>query len=146
MSSYLAYSYSIGLTKEEENKINERVYYSQEQFYQGFNKGLKLSLMAYSIYSLTTTVAYASDACPVNDQCPAPSQVPSKSPSSAPRRQQKQLAKPQPGFKPVAPGVKGVAIGGATGVCTAALQSGDFIYGFLCAILLVGIGWVNNRE
>ena len=59
MSSYLAYSYSIGLTKEEENKINERVYYSQEQFYQGFNKGLKLSLMAYSINSIFCFLSFA---------------------------------------------------------------------------------------
>ena len=140
MSSYLAYSYSVGLTKEEENKINEKVNYSQKKFYQGFNKGLKVSLMVYSIYSLTTSVAYASD------QCPESNPTPTKSPSSAPGRNQKQLVKPKPGFKPVAGSVKGTAIGGATAVCGAALQSGDFVYGFLCAMLLVGIGWVNNRE
>jgi hypothetical protein len=137
MSLYLAYSYSSCLTKKEENKINERVHYSQEQFYQGFNKGVKFSLMAYSIYSLTTTVAYASDQCPSTDTCPSPANPPAPGTD---------VVKPKPGFKPLPSAAKGAAIGGATGVCGAALQSGDFIYGLLCGLLLVGIGWVNNRE
>ena len=132
MSLYLAYCYSSCLTEEEENRINERVSQSQEQFYRGFNKGLKFSLMAYSIYSLTTRVAYAVD------QCPEPDPTPAKCPRG------KEIAKP--GFKPVSPAAQGAAIGGATGVCGAALQSGDFIYGLLCAIFLIGVGIVNNRE
>ena len=132
MSGYLCYSYSSCLSQEEENEINERVIQSQEQFCKGFNKGLKVSLMIYSIYSLTTRVVYA------NDQCPEPTKSPS------PRG--KELVKPKPGFKPVPAGAKGVAIGGAGGVCTAALQSGDFVLGVMCAILLIGIGIINNRE
>ena len=136
MSGYLCYSYSSCLSQEEESEINERVFQSRELFCRGFNKGLKVSLMIYSIYSLTTTVVHA------NDQCPEPD----KSPSPAPRRRGKELVKPRPGFKPVPAGAKGVAIGGAGGVCTAALQSGDFVLGVMCAILLIGIGIINNRE
>ena len=140
MSGYLCYSYSSCLSQEEENEINERVNQSQEQFYKGFNKGLKVSLMVYSIYSLTTTVVHA------NDQCPEVDPRPNKSPSLAPRRNGKELVKPKPGFKPVPAGARGVAIGGAGGVCTAALQSGDFVLGLMCAILLIGVGVINNRE
>ena len=133
MSGYLYYSYSSCLSQEEENEINERVIESQEQFCKGFNKGLKVSFIIYSIYLLTTTVVDA------NDQCPEPA----KSPSS---ESGKELVKPKPYFKPVPAGVKGVAIGGVEGVCTAALQIGDFILGLMCAMLLIGIGVINNRE
>nr|ULD16107.1 hypothetical protein [Cylindrotheca closterium] len=140
MSEYLCYSYSSCLSQEEENEINERVSQSQEQLYKGFNKGLKVSLIVYSIYSLTTTIVHA------NDQCPGVDPAPNKSPSSAPRRNGKELVKPKPGFKPVYARAKGVAIGGAGGICTAALQSGDFVLELMCAIVLIGVGVINNRE
>lgn len=141
MSGYLAYSYSICLTKEEENEINRRVVESQKELSRGFNTGLKMSLTLYSIYSITTRAAYASDSCPTTDTCPVPSQANGSQPNKAVVK-----PKPKPGFKPVPAGAKGVAIGGAGGVCTAALQSGDFVLGLLCAGLLIGIGIINNRE
>ena len=139
MSGYLAYSYSICLTKEEENEINQRVFKSQKEFSRGLNIGLKMSLTLYSIYSLTTRPAYASDSCPTTDRVPSQANAPEPN---------KAVVKPKakPGFKPVPAGAKGVAIGGAGGVCTAALQSGDFVLGLMCAILLIGIGVINNRE
>jgi len=117
MSTYLAYSYSSCLTEEEKNKINERVNKSQEQFYKGFNKGFKVSLMVYSIYSLTTTVAHTSDQCPTNDT----TSTPAKANPSLPG---KEVVKP----KPVPP-----------------RASGDFVLGVMFAILLIGIGIINNR-
>ena len=61
-------------------------------------------------------------------------------------RRIRELVKPKPGFKPLPAGSKGVTIGGVGGVCTAVLQSGDFILGLMCAMLLIGIGVINNRE
>lgn len=51
----------------------------------------------------------------------------------------------RPGFKPLNNGPKGEFIGGASAVCGAALQSGDFALGVACAILLVIGGIVINR-
>ena len=136
MSGYLSYSYSICLTKEEENEINQRVVESQKEFSRGLNIGIKMSLTLYSIYLLTSRTAYASDNCPTTDR--TSSQVNAPEPNRAVVK-----PKPKPGFKPVPAGAKGVAIGGAGGVCT---QSGDFVLGLMCAILLIGIGVINNRE
>lgn len=92
--------------------------------------------MAYSIYSLTTTVAYASDQSPSTNTCPSPANPPTLGTD---------VVKPKPGFKLV-PAAKSAVIGKTTSVCSTILQSGDFIYGLLCGLLLVGIGWLNNRE
>lgn len=87
--------------------------------------------MAYPIYSLTTTVAYTNDQCPSTDTCLylANSSV-----------RGTDVVKPKPGFKPVLPAARSAPIVGTTNVCGATLQSGDFIYGLLCVLLLVGIG------
>ena len=53
---------------------------------------------------------------------------------------------PKPGFKPLGEGPKGAYVGGASAVCGAALQSGDFYLGMACAVLLVGGGIVINRH
>ena len=137
MSGYLAYSYSCGLTKDKKIEIDKRVKESQKEFLRGANAGFKISLTFYSIHSLTTRIANASDQRPTSNTCP--SSAPNNKPTTG-------VVKPKPGFKPVPGAVKDTAIGGATVVCGAALQSGDFIYGSLCAMLLIGISWVNNRE
>ena len=51
----------------------------------------------------------------------------------------------KPGFKPLTDGTKGAYVGGASAVCGAALQSGDFYLGLACAFLLVVGGIVINR-
>jgi hypothetical protein len=48
-------------------------------------------------------------------------------------------------FKPLPEGTKGAYVGGASGICGAALQSGDFFLGLACAFLLVVGGIVTNR-
>lgn len=50
MSGYLAYSYSCGITKEEELEIDKRVDKSQKKFIRSANAGFKISLMLYSIH------------------------------------------------------------------------------------------------
>jgi hypothetical protein len=94
-------------------------------------KGASFSLAAYSLYSLATSVAYAADvpATPKGDNTGAVNPTPAS----------------KPGFKPLSEGVKGAYVGGTTGVCGAALSSGDFYLGLSCALLLVVGGVVINR-
>lgn len=135
MSAYLAYSYSIGLTKEEQIKIDEKTKKSREEFSKGFAKGASFSLAAYSLYSLTTSAAYAAD-----------SNVPAKTPGDTGAVQPAPKSNPKPGFKPLGKGPKGAFVGGASAICGAALQSGDFALGLACAFLLVVGGIVINRS
>lgn len=51
----------------------------------------------------------------------------------------------KPGFNRLSEGVKGGYVGGASAVCAATLQSGDFYIGLTCAFLLVIAGIVINR-
>ena len=136
MSGYLAYSYSTGLTKDEEIEIQERVTKSQQEFGRGFRKGMTFSLTVYSVYSLTTSVAHASDV-PAGD-INGPAAVP-KETSVAPKPDSR------PGFKPLGDGPKGAFIGGASTICATALQTGDFYLGLACAGLLVIGAIVVNR-
>ena len=131
MSAYLAYSYSIGLTKEEQIQIDEKTKKSQKEFRKGFAKGASFSLAAYSLYSLTTSVAYAADS---NVPAPTPGNTEAVQPA------------PKPGFQPLSEGTKGAFVGGASAICGAALQSGDFYLGLACAFLLVVGGIVINRK
>jgi len=135
MSAYLAYSYSTGLTKEEQTKIDEKTKKSREEFSKGFVKGTSFSLAAYSLYSLTTSAA-----------CAADSNVPQTAPKTPGDTGAVQpTPTPKPGFKPLTNGTKGAYVGGASAVCGAALQSGDFYLGLACAFLLVVGGIVINR-
>ena len=135
MSAYLAYSYSTGLTKKKQTEIDEKTKKSREEFSKGFVKGASFSLAAYSLYSLTTSAAYAADS---NVPATAP-----KTPGDTGAVQPAPTSKP--GFKPVSEGTKGAYVGGASAICGAALQSGDFYLGLACAFLLVVGGIVINR-
>ena len=131
MTAYLAYSYSTRLTKKKEIEIDEKTKKSREEFSKGFLKGASFSLTAYSLYSLATCAAYAADSKPATPKTPGDTGV---KPTPA-----------QPGFKPLSEGTKGAFVGGASAVCGAALQSGDFYLGLSCAFLLVVGGIVINR-
>lgn len=130
MTAYLAYSYSTRLTKKKEIEIEEKTKKSREEFSKGFVKGASFSLAAYSLYSLATSAACAADvpATPPGDTGPV-------NPTPAAK----------PGFKPLSEGTKGAYVGGATTICGAALQSGDFYLGLACAFVLVVGGVVINR-
>ena len=130
MTAYLAYSYSTRLTKKKEIEIDEKTKKSREEFSKGFVKGASFSLAAYSLYSLATSAACAADvpATPKGDTGPV-------NPTPAAK----------PGFKPLSEGTKGAYVGGATTICGAALQSGDFYLGLACAFVLVVGGVVINR-
>ena len=78
MSGYLAYSYSCGLTKEEELEIDNRVSEACQEFIRGANAGFKIGLTLYSIHSLTTGIANASDKSPTSCPSSAPSNKSSK--------------------------------------------------------------------
>ena len=52
MSAYLAYSYSINLTDEEEKKFDSQVEKSRKDFSKGFQKGMQISLSMYSVFLL----------------------------------------------------------------------------------------------
>lgn len=138
MTAYLAYSYSIGLTKEQQTEIDKRVNKSQEEFSRGFRTGIQISLSIYTVYSFAVASAYAADTCPDpagppqnNGNNGAVQPVPDNT--------------PKPGFKPLSDGSKGAFVGGASAICGAALQSGDFALGVACAVLLVIGGIIINR-
>ena len=135
MSAYLAYSYSTGLTKKEQTEMDEKTKKSREEFSKGFVKGASFSLAAYSLYSLTTSAAYAAD-----------SNVPQTAPKTPENTGTVQPTPTQkPGFKPLSEGAKGTYVGGASAICGAAVQSGDFYLGLACAFLLVLGGILINR-
>lgn len=134
MSAYLAYSYSTRLTKKKEIEIDEKTKKSREEFSKGFVKGASFSLAAYSLYSLATSAAYAADSnVPATPKTPGDTGAVKPTPAS------------KPGFKPLSEGTKGASVGGASAICGAALQSGDFFLGLACAFLLVVGGVVINR-
>jgi hypothetical protein len=136
MSAYLAYSYSTNLTIKEQTEIDEKTKKSREEFSKGFVRGVSFSLAAYFLYSLTTSAAYAAE-----------SKVPAKRPKT-PVDTGAVTPKPtsKPGFKPLSEGVKGTFVGGASAICAAAMQSGDFYLGLACALMLVVGGIVINRS
>jgi hypothetical protein len=88
------------------------------------------------LYLLTTSAAYAADS---NVPAPGP-----KTPGDTGAVQPTPTSKP--GFKPLSDGTKGAYVGGASAICGAALQSGDFYLGLACAFLLVVGGIVINRS
>ena len=133
MTAYLAYSYSTGLTEKEQIEIDKKTKKSREEFCRGFMKGTRFSLAAYSLYSLSTSAAHAAD-----------SDVPATPPGDTNTVQP--APPPKPGFEPVSEVTKGTYVGGASAVCGAALQSGDFYLGLACAFLLVVGGIVINRS
>ena len=136
MSAFLAYSYSTGLIKKEQTEINKKTKKSREEFSKGFVKGISFSLAAYSLYLLTTSASYAADS---NVPAPGP-----KTPGDTRAVQPTPTSKP--GFKPLSDATKGTFVGGASAICGAALQSGDFYLGLGCAFLLVIGGIVINRS
>lgn len=142
MSAFLAYSYSACLSEKEQVEIDQQVKKNRKEFCRGFEKGIKISITVYSIYRLAgVNSAYAADSCP--DPGKAVPAVPENhgviQPQPAPTHQVK------PGFKPLTNGTKGAFVGGASAICGAALQSGDFYLGVACAFLLVVGGIVINR-
>lgn len=133
MSAFLAYSYSTGLTKQEQIQIDKKTKKSREEFTKGFVKGASFSLAAYSLYLLSRSAAYAADS---NVPAPGP-----KTPGDTGAVQPTPTSKP--GFKPLSDGTKGAYVGGASAICG---QSGDFYLGLACAFLLVVGGIVINRS
>ena len=136
MSAYLGYSYSTGLTKEEQTRIDKKTKKSREEFNKGFVKGTSLSLAAYSLYSLTTSIAHAADSNVPQTTPKGPGDTGAVKPTPPTQK---------PGFKPLTDGTKGAYVGGASAICGAALQSGDFYLGLACGFLLVVGGIVINR-
>ena len=135
MSAFLAYSYSTGLTEKEQTEINEKTKKSREEFTKGFVKGASFSLAAYSLYSLTTSAAYAAD-----------SNVPVPKPPGDNGPGQQLTPASKPGFTPLNEGMKGAFVGAASGICGVALPSGDFYIGLGCAFLLIIGGIIINRK
>lgn len=136
MSSFLAYSYSTGLTKKQQTEIDEKTKKSRKEFSKGFVKGASFSLAVYSLYSLTTFAAYATDS---NVTQTAP-KIPENTGAVQPAPTQK------PGFKPLSEETKGAYVGGASAICGAASQSGDFYLGLAFAFVLVVGSILINRS
>jgi len=133
MSAYLAYSYSMNLVEEERIKIDSRVEKGRNDFGKGFKKGMKVSLSMYSILLLVKSTTHAADVpagTPDFNVCPEPGSV---------------VPVAKPGMKPLGEGTKGAFVGGASTICGAALQSGDFALGLACAFLVVIGAIVINR-
>jgi len=130
MSAYLAYSYSSCLEEKEQREIDQQVQKCQKEFCEGASDSLKLCLTIYSIYSLTTKSAYASD------QCPKPGSTPSNS---------VQKPQPKPGFKPLTRRQKGGVASAAGTICSIALATGDYLLGGACVMLVFIFLNVMNR-
>ena len=128
MSLYLGYSYSSGLSKEEEQKINKRVHESRKELCKGASDSLKVCLTVQSIYSLTTQAAYASDQCPAN--------TPGKDVAKP---------KPKPGFKPLTRRQVGASTSAGGTICAIALASGDYLLGGACVMLVFVFLNIVNR-
>ena len=138
MSAFLAYSYSAYLSEKEQAEIDKQVKKNRKEFCRGFEKGIKISIIVYSIYGLAgANSAYAADSCP--DPGKAVPAVPENNGSVQPAPQAK------PRHKPLGEGPRGAFVGGASAICGAALQSRDFYLGVSCAFLLVIGGIVINR-
>jgi hypothetical protein len=142
MSSYLAFSYSVNLTEEEKIEVDSRVKKSRKDFGKGFRKGMKVSLSVYSIFLLvqsTTTPVDAADVPTVPTGTPEPGAIaPVARPGAG-------VPVVKPGMKPLNEKTKGMFVGGASAICGAFFQSGDFAIGIGCALLLVIGGIVINR-
>ena len=143
MTAYLAYSYSTCLTEKEQAKIDKKVKKNQEEFSRGFRRGTQISLSIYSVYLLARTTAHAVESCPDPGQVAPPANNGGVQPPA--NNGGVQPAPQKPGFKPLSEGTKGAFVGGASAICGAALQSGDFYLGIACATLLVIGGIVINR-
>ena len=138
MSAYLAYSYSTNLTYEEKIKIDSRIEKSRKDFSKGFQKGMRISLSTYFIFLLLKSISTPAYAADVPAGKPDPNIGPEQGLVSPAKT-------PKPGMKPLGEGPKGAFVGGASAICGAALQSGDFALGLACAFLLVIGGIVINR-
>ena len=142
MSALLAYSHSACLSEKKQAEIDQQVKKSRKEFCRGFERGTKLSIAMYSIYRLAgANSAYAADSCP--DPGKVAPTVPENHGGVQPQPTPVQQGKP--GFKPLTDGTRGAFVGGASAICGAALQSGDFYLGAACAFLLVVGGIVINR-
>ena len=84
MTSYLAYSYSANLTKEERDEIDLRTKKSRKEFSRGFSTGITISVSAaavYSAYSLfASKAAYALEPI-VKSDSPVPDGTPAQEPA-----------------------------------------------------------------
>lgn len=136
MSAYLAYSYSVCFTEKEQTEIDKKVDRNREEFCRGFRTGTKISLSVYFAYLFLATTAHAKDSCPDPGQVAPPANNGAVQPKPNDR----------PRFKPLSEGTKGTFLGGASAICAAALQSGDFFLGLSCAALLVIGGILVNRK
>lgn len=148
MSSYLAYSYSACLTEKEQTEIDKKVKKSQEEFGRGFLRGTQISMLMYSLYLLRATAVHAEDAGigkgqvePPKGQVEPPKGRIAPPKGKVPPPADTGVVQPvpgnTPGFKRLSDGSKGAFVGGASAICGAALQSGDFYLGLACALLLV---------
>jgi hypothetical protein len=141
MAIYLGYPYTTGFTKEEQIQIDEKTKESRKEFSKGFVKGATLSVIGYSLYKSATSAAHAADvpapATPPGAGAPAVNPAPAGAVNPAPVS--------KPGFQPLSEVVKGAFVGGATGICGVALQSGDFFLGLACGFLLIVGGIIMNR-
>jgi hypothetical protein len=121
MDAFLSYPVSTLLSPEQELEIDERTQKARENFCRGFVKGTSLSLLVYSLYSIGTSSAYASEhpkpATPV-----ATEQIPIQSMSLN---------------KTFSDMTKSCFRGGTGLVCLSAVRSGDYILGLSSAILVV---------
>ena len=144
MTSLLGFTYSTKLTEDEKAAINQTTAKAREEFWKGFSTGSKISVAIYAFYLVTSaTKAFAADP-PLAPKTPGVGDnrgiqpTPKAKPASV---------KPssRPGFKPVSEATRGTYIGGATAICSAAVQSGDFFLGLGCAFLLVVGGIILNR-
>lgn len=143
MSAFLAYSQSTCLSEKEQAEIDQQVKKNRKEFYRDFGKSTRISIVAYFIYTLagSNSAAYA-------ELNPDPGKVIPAVPEN-PGITQLQVTpahKVKPGVKSLTDGTKGAFVGGASAICGAALQIGDFYLGLACAFLLVIGGIIINRH
>jgi hypothetical protein len=101
-------------------------------------------ILSVSVYSVLLLVkpAHAADV----PECPNPGAVaPVPKPGAGAPAPKGVAPFIERGTKPLTGDAKGIFVGGATAICASFFQSGDFMLGFSCAVLIVIGGIVINR-
>ena len=133
------YGYCLNVTKQEKLEIDEKTKNSREEFRKGFVKAVSFSLAVYTAYSLTKSAAYATDGnVPANPNVPATTPKDTGAVQPAPNSRS--------GMQPLSDGSKGAFVAGASGVCAVALQTGDYVLGDACGLLVVVAVLIMNRS
>ena len=146
MSLYLGYTQIIGLSTNQQIAVDRRVRKSRKQFVVQFINEANICLPVF----LAFMFGFSSKLDSIRFSCGLQCQSTIRCFygyifRSIYRKSFCYYKAGKPGFRPLDHKVKGLFVGSATGVCSAALQSGDYLLGMACATLCLVAGIIMNR-